>query len=228
MIEQFLHKPFKNTVIAQGFGEDRLCVASDPNRVPKYISKTTPETCPTGYVSPYASTHGHNGLDIRAARWEPIYALHEGIIQEVQTEVARGLGVGIVSTTPYFFQETGKKETFKTRYWHLIALNVHIGEKVETGTLIGWADSTGLSTGDHLHLELKPVRIIWDNSGNIDGLVNVLQNNGSLGAVNPAPYMSNIYVLEIKGIVSAIKALREKIAIFLDNMSDKLRYKPTP
>lgn len=224
-VEKFLHRPSKDFTISQFFGEDKACIALDPATAPKFVYKETNAVCPVGYKSVYSQMQGHNGLDFIYARWLPIYALHDGVVQEKETEEARGLGVGLVTDNKYFCKETGKKEFFKTRYWHMIALNVDIGEHVTTGTLIGWADSTGYSTGDHLHLELKPIEVWKDAAGKIISIRNVLQNNGYFGSINPLPYISENYVLEIRDIVSMIKLVKEKLAILADAISDWLRYK---
>ena len=45
----------------------------------------------------------------------------------------------------------------KTIYWHLIKeIPVKVGQKVQAGDVVGYADNTGFSTGDHLHFGLKP------------------------------------------------------------------------
>ena len=95
MKEKFLYQPISPFILTQGFGEDKACLQIADGKT--VISKQTSETCPAGYKSLYSNTNGHNGLDIRAYRWQPVYASHDGIVNEVQTEVARGLGVGIVS-----------------------------------------------------------------------------------------------------------------------------------
>ena len=40
-------------------------------------------------------------------------------------------------------------------YYHLSEIAVQAGQEVERGELIGKAGSTGLSTGAHLHWELR-------------------------------------------------------------------------
>jgi murein DD-endopeptidase MepM/ murein hydrolase activator NlpD len=42
-----------------------------------------------------------------------------------------------------------------TGYWHLNELRVAVGQKVAAGDLIGLVGNTGLSTGAHLHWELR-------------------------------------------------------------------------
>lgn len=215
MIEKFVYQPVKPWYINQSFGQNNACVNSDK----KVISIASGQTCPTGYKSLYAPLKGHNGLDTRAYRWQPVYAAHDGIVTEVQTEVARGLGIGIVTDRKWYCKETNKPEHFKTRYWHFIAMDVNVGDKVKTGDFIGYADNTGYSSGDHLHFELKPVTILeWENGRPIYN--NTLQGNGYYGAVDPLPYMEDAFALDIKNLVKQLAELSARIADFI---ADKLR-----
>jgi murein DD-endopeptidase MepM/ murein hydrolase activator NlpD len=209
--ENFLWRPVDPWVTTQRFGENRACADIATGR--RYI------TCdghnpPTGYKSVYSQMKGHNGLDVIASRWQPVYAAHDGIVEELETEVDRGLGVGIVTSKRYGCAETGQAEFFKTRYWHLIAIQVKLGDRVRPGSLIGWADSTGISSGDHLHFELKVV-----TKGKNGRWVNVLQDNGYFGAIDPSPYMINLFALKGSTFISLI----EQVANVLDYWSDKVR-----
>jgi murein DD-endopeptidase MepM/ murein hydrolase activator NlpD len=111
----------------------------------------------------------------------PIYATLEGIVDEVETEPSRGLGVGIVSQEKY--ETTEGEYQIKHRYWHLKSIAVSKGQKIEVGDLIGTCDNTGYSSGDHLHFETKQVA-----NGK-----NVFQNNGYYGAFNCEPYFDGTY-----------------------------------
>lgn len=212
MPEHFLYRPLKLWSINQGFGQNKVCVSLDGQHYINCDGKKPP----AGYRSVYSNMDGHNGLDLRAERWTPVYAAHSGFIEEIQTEEERGLGVGIVSNVPHFIVETGKPEYIKTRYWHLCAIDVDKGEEVRVGTLIGYADSTGASTGDHLHFELKPVaknaRGIW---------YNVLQSNGYFGAIDPTTYIAPMFAVDS----SLLMRVLEEIAKRLNGMADKLRGK---
>jgi murein DD-endopeptidase MepM/ murein hydrolase activator NlpD len=152
---------------------------------------------------------GHNGIDIPAPRWTPVYAAQSGRVDEVCTEEARGLGVGVRTCAP-------DGRWYRHRYWHFIALDVESGDEVKTGDLLGMVDSTGYSSGDHLHFELKEV----DKDGRV-----LNQDNGYFGAVDPVPFMEDSYALDIKGVVSTIKLIREKLAILADQIADFLRSK---
>ena len=211
MIQKFLFRPLNTWSINQGFGENKACYDPLTNKVVSKVPFTDEASCPAGYKSVYSNMKGHNGLDVDAYRWQEVYASHSGIVTEVQTEVARGLGVGITTDKKWYCQETGKPELFKSRYWHFIALDVYMGEKITVGDLIGYADSTGYSSGDHLHFELKVVDEFGENR---------LQGNGYFGAVDPTPYMEPIFAVEFAGLYRQVKELIAKMAGII---ADRLR-----
>lgn len=221
-MSKFLFQPVKPFTISQYFGENKACI---DNTTGKVFAKTPYENdtvCPAGSRSVYSQMKGHNGLDIVAKRWQPVYASQDGYIAEVSTEEARGLGIGIITDKKYYCFETKKDEYFIIRYWHHIANNVNVGDKVLLGDLIAYADNTGYSAGDHLHFEIKPVEISKFNSKNVPiKWSNILQNNGYFGAVNPLPYMETIFALDFAGL---LKKIRELIAKVADLIADKSRY----
>lgn len=203
---KFLYQPIKPWIINQRFGENKACVDLTTGKQTIFCDGLNP---PAGYKSVYSNMKGHNGVDLDAKRWQPVYCAQAGRVDEVCTEIERGLGVGVRTLAP-----DGK--WYRHRYWHLIALDVESGDELLTGDLIGYADSTGFSSGDHLHFELKEV----DKDGRV-----LNQNNGYFGAIDPLPFMETMFALDIKGIVAQIKTIREKVALIFDYLADKLRKK---
>jgi murein DD-endopeptidase MepM/ murein hydrolase activator NlpD len=211
----FLYQPLNPFIVFQKFGENAACSNPDKTGV---VSQLPDGTCPAGKVKlyPLFGVQGHTGIDCIAKKWQPVYASADGFVEELQTEEARGLGVGIITDQKYFCTETGKEEYFKYRNWHFISMDVEKGDKVKIGDFLGYADSTGYSSGDHLHFELKPVA---QNSNGV--WYNILQSNGYFGSVDPIPYMFDHLALKY----SLLKQLAELYARLLDLLADKARGK---
>lgn len=90
---------------------------------------------------------GHEGIDIRAPYGTNVYACAEGevyLVEDGTNEHNYGRQVRIRHPKGY-----------RTIYAHLERVLVRVGDKVKPRQLIGRADSTGNSTGNHLHLTLK-------------------------------------------------------------------------
>lgn len=196
---RLFYRPVSPWNVTQPFGANQTCVDNATSSKTIACDGHNP---PPGYRSAYSQMKGHNALDLSAKRWQPVYAAREGYVTEVETEPSRGLGVGI----SHHFVGIGD---FKTRYWHFIALDVNVGDRVSTGQLIGYADSTGYSTGDHLHFEVKPL--------NPDG-TNKYQDNGYFGAVDPTPYMFDDFARDIDVLRSAIERITEWVAQNIDRL----------
>lgn len=151
---------------------------------------------------------GHNGHDVLSYHGKPVYASHDGIAF-YQVDSSQGHGVVIIGDKPYDYKKI--LAYFKTIYWHLcdpketkFASPVYLyskankgkGMPVKAGDLIGYSNNTGLSSGDHLHFGLKPVlQGKPPTSGDapdidVGNWVNVEQNNGYLGAIDPTPYFN--------------------------------------
>lgn len=188
-----LFYPTKPYIVGQKFGESNACVDIETKK--KVLTKTN-GTCPVGYTSLYETfgMKGHNGLDSVAHDGSPVYCAQDGIVQEVETEPERGLGIGIITDEKYNLGEYGEHYV-KIRYWHLKGFNCVLGDKVSVGQVIGWADNTGFSSGTHLHFEIKPVE--KDNQGN---WYNTEQTIGYFGAIDPAPFWNNTYSSDWKVI----------------------------
>jgi len=85
----------------------------------------------------------HSGIDISAEKGQPVYATADGIVQSA-------------SYTGDYGNLIVLKHAFglATRYGHLSAYHVKVGDSVTRGDVIGYIGSTGRSTGAHLHYEI--------------------------------------------------------------------------
>jgi len=86
----------------------------------------------------------HNGLDIAAPRGTAIYATADGVV----TYAGRQSGYGIVVKIRHAFG-------FETFYAHNNRGRVKVGQRVSRGDRIADVGSTGRSTGNHLHYEIR-------------------------------------------------------------------------
>ena len=90
----------------------------------------------------------HNGVDMHAACGTPVVAAYRGTV--VQAGPSGGYGNLVVID----LGEYQGKHTL-TKYAHLSRIGVRVGQQVTTGQGIALAGTTGLSTGCHLHFEIK-------------------------------------------------------------------------
>lgn len=104
-------------------------------------------------VSPITGRpEGHPGVDLRAAEGTPVYAAADGIVRRSYYstgDASRGLlgyGNRVVIEHP---------RGYESSYAHLLRRMVVAGDEIEAGDLIGYAGSTGASTGQHLHWEVR-------------------------------------------------------------------------
>jgi murein DD-endopeptidase MepM/ murein hydrolase activator NlpD len=122
----------------------------------------------------------HPGIDLAGAYGSPIYATADGVV----------LRAGWNSGGYGNLVEIDHGRGITTRYGHMSAILVHTGDRITRGQLVGRMGSTGRSTGNHLHYEVR-----------IDGR-----------AVNPIPFMkSTDYVLAMQRRAGA--ASMDQVAI---------------
>ena len=145
---------------------------------------------------------GHNGMDFMAIHGQKVYAAHDGTVVYSGMDGSEGVGV-VLRTDEEFTYENGYAY-FKTVYWHLINdVQVRVGQKVKAGDLLGYADNTGYSTGDHLHFALKPQAKgendwTWENKE---------QSNGYKGAIDPSPYFNNFFAEDSQKVIAIFKSI---------------------
>ncbi len=106
-----------------------------------------PRTSPFGSRRTYgnsAAVSAHAGEDFSAAPGTPVYAPADGRVVLAEELFVRGNAIVLDHGNGVY-----------TGYWHLSALDVAEGDWVTRGQLLGKVGSTGLSTGAHLHWELR-------------------------------------------------------------------------
>jgi len=88
----------------------------------------------------------HTGIDLRAKRNTKIYAPADGVINFAGFHKKSGYGVMIIMDHNY---------GFRTLYGHMNKAVVKKGDVVRKGDFIGYTGNSGLSSGPHLHYELR-------------------------------------------------------------------------
>jgi murein DD-endopeptidase MepM/ murein hydrolase activator NlpD len=91
-------------------------------------------------------TRQHSGIDYVAPKGTPVEAVSDGRV--VSAGWSGGYGRLVV---------VRHAEGYETRYGHLsgFARGIRSGASVKQGQLVGYVGSTGLSTGPHLHYEVR-------------------------------------------------------------------------
>jgi murein DD-endopeptidase MepM/ murein hydrolase activator NlpD len=88
--------------------------------------------------------HIHQGLDLAAPMGTPVAAAGGGIVTHAGP--AGNYGNLVMVRHP---------DGLETRYAHLSAIGVAVGDRVDAGQVLGKVGSTGLSDGPHLHFEMR-------------------------------------------------------------------------
>jgi len=93
----------------------------------------------------------HSGVDIKARHGDPVGASQRGVVEFV----GRYHGYGNMVIVDH-------GGGVRTHYAHLSSFDVEVGSRVERGTVIGRAGSTGRATSPHLHYEVRVDGIALD------------------------------------------------------------------
>jgi len=117
------------------------------------LASATPSIWPThgwltgtfgGRSDPFSGEPAfHQGLDISTDKGQPVLATADGAVESASytgdygnlVVVSHGFGLA-------------------TRYGHLSAFGVKVGQAVKRGDVIGYVGATGRATGSHLHYEI--------------------------------------------------------------------------
>lgn len=120
----------------------------------RYCRITNPFGAPGGYASD-ADRHGpaghHTGIDFGRSLVPPLVTLEgrpirsstPGVVVISNYNDTMGNWVGV-----YY-----ARDNVTITYWHMQRRNVHVGDTIARGKVIGWVGSTGNSTAPHLHVQ---------------------------------------------------------------------------
>lgn len=97
-----------------------------------------------GYREFRGRTEFHHGIDIPAPAGKNVYAAQSGTVVVAEFHYSYGNYVVINHGGGY-----------STLYAHHSALNVSVGQEVKQGDVIGFIGTTGTSTGNHVHFEIR-------------------------------------------------------------------------
>lgn len=134
-------------------------------------------------------TRAHKGVDFRAPTGTPIPAAGSGRV------IARSYNRGHGN-----FVKIRHNGTFETLYAHMskFAKGVNVGTVVRQGQIIGYAGSTGISTGPHLHYE------VIKNGVHVNPMTVKLPAIDNLDAANKKTFMERKALID-----STIKSLQD-------------------
>lgn len=120
----------------------------------------------------------HSGIDFAMPEGTKLRSIFDGTVEKVFSGGNIGNGVSI------------KTDHGNTIYGHMSEVDVHVGDKIHSGDLIGLSGNTGNSTGPHLHFGMKENGHFVDptnyaeNVSNMSGDgVNLLEMKGPLFGV---------------------------------------------
>ncbi|WP_257790847.1 M23 family metallopeptidase [Porphyrobacter sp. HT-58-2] len=118
----------------------------------------------------------HSGIDFKGAVGSPIFAAADGRVTFAGWKAGYGKAI-----------EISHGNGMLTRYAHLSAIRVKVGQPVAAGATIGGLGNTGRSTGPHLHFEVR----INDRAVNprpfLEAAPDVLKEVRGSGSDRPGP-----------------------------------------
>jgi len=121
---------------------------------------------------------GHNGIDHLAPKGVPVLAVCDGVCAGIKT-TKEGYGIYVRQFSDVIKYSGDKLDII---YGHLEKVALNDGQSIKKGQVIGYADNTGYSFGNHLHLG---VRII-DSTGKVRDY-----DNGFMGYFDHYPLLEN-------------------------------------
>lgn len=133
----------------------------------------------------------HNGLDLRARKGTKVYAVNGGCVKAVGNNPA---GYGIYAVVNH--------GSWSTLYAHLSEVRVKEGDRVEAGGVLGLSGNTGVTSGPHLHFEIRlgPWNKFWDKV--------YLNGTVYLRCIDPEPLLRDAHVGTFMSVAGAEETVR--------------------
>jgi murein DD-endopeptidase MepM/ murein hydrolase activator NlpD len=141
-------------VLPSGAAVERAQPATRGNRVEREVLGRNfqwplqgPITTYYGEAGPLWRTGYHPGLDIGAPIGSPIRAIADGVVIEAESDgYNRGYG---------HYVKVDHGGGLHSLYAHMSVVSTREGDRVGAGSVLGQVGMTGVTTGPHLHLEVR-------------------------------------------------------------------------
>src|SRR4030042_375326 len=148
---------------------------------------------------------GHNGIDIAGIKGTPIVAPCKLWINMI-TKEDRGYGFHIWAETEINII-AGQKVKLESVFGHFDGIIASPARWYNKGDILGYMDSTGFSTGSHLHFGIRP--LIFNKSKKC--WEQVFYNNGYFGYIDTEPFLPHM-VFDLREILKEKKTMSDLIA----------------
>jgi len=145
--------------------DDNLTIRLDQIHTDAKLKNFILQTIPNGSPIPFKGVTGkfgwrihpilnkreyHTGIDLKASMKTAVVAPADGVVEYAGEHKKSGYGILLIIDHNY---------GFKTMYGHLYKCTVKAGDFVKKGDIIAYTGNSGLSTGPHLHYEVRFIQI---------------------------------------------------------------------
>ena len=128
----------------------------------------------------------HNGIDIALVNGQPIHAPFDCSVVRIGNQPqGGGIFVGLLSKNTYTFPD-GITCFVLIDLLHCQMIKVMDGQSVRVGDVVALGDNTGLSTGQHLHMQCRRVQMIGRDMVDVD-------RNGANNTFDQSKYWTGVY-----------------------------------
>ena len=143
---------------------DTTLILVNPAQGHKFVFPTPARAIVTSHFGA-RKRRWHYGLDLGLPTGEPIYAAFDGVVRFSNWNSSYGNLIVI--------RHNNGLETY---YAHLSKREVHAGDHVKAGTVIGLCGNTGRSYGSHLHFEIRYNGIAMNPENVVDPVTKTLRS----------------------------------------------------